>query len=345
MTQTGLTSKTVITVVAGMTVIVAFFLFWKSFPQNSQIEDVASPAPRESSFEYYGWFAVDYSTPTEDLKRIRAYTNTGFAVVPLQAKILKGLGFKHIVYMTAFTDQAVLDQLETGMSTPIPVSYEVKLYATGIPGYREKYFALYRTKLEELRRSLEETGSLDAIDLFYLADEPAIQRNIYPDQEFLDRTVVEFKRVFGDKKTTMVFAQYPEPRDPRAVWAGPHFAPPPALDIVGTDPYMDFKKVSCDTESIRSWLYERNPATNIHWAKQFGKPIIVIGDAQIRDGKELDFCYSKATFDILKADKDVAGLIWYQYDKSYKEASDFGELSGAANDPEFVRMIENLGRK
>ena len=50
------------------------------------------------------------------------------------------------------------------------------------------------------------------------------------------------------------------------------------------------------------------------------------------------------TFDILKSDKDVEGLIWYQYDKSYKEASDSGELSGAANDPEFVRMIENLGK-
>src|SRR3990167_713562 len=28
----------IFTVVAGLTVIVAFFLFWKSFPQNSQIE-------------------------------------------------------------------------------------------------------------------------------------------------------------------------------------------------------------------------------------------------------------------------------------------------------------------
>src|SRR3989344_3898026 len=269
MDKTILTKKTLI--IAGLAVIAVLFMFWKGNPSSPRAEDAAPLAPRESSFEYYGWFAVDYSEPTEDMKRIRTYTNSGFAAQPLQAKILKELGFKHIVYATAFTDQAVLDQLEAGMSTPIPVSYEVKLYATGIPGYREKYFTLYRTKLEELRRSLEETGSLDAIDLFYLADEPAIQRNIYPDQEFLDRTVVEFKRVFGDKKTTMVFAQYPEPRDPRAVWAGPHFAPPPALDIVGTDPYMDFKKVSCDTESIRSWLYERKPATNIHWAKQFGK--------------------------------------------------------------------------
>lgn len=325
--------------------IIFIFMSWKGDSTSPRAEDTPPLAPRESIFEYYGWFLVDYSEPTPALQRIRTYTNTAFAAVPLQAKILTELGFKHIVYSLAFTDGAVLDQLEKEMSTPIPELYGVKLYATGIPNYREKYFAIYRIKLEELKRSLEEDGVLDAIDVFYLADEPAIRRTIYPDQEFLDRLVAEFKRVFKDKKTTMVFAQYPEPRDPRAVWAGPHFAVPPALDIVGVDPYINPKKVSCDTESIRSWLYEKNPATNINWAKQFKKPIIVIGDAQIRDGKALDFCYPQATFDILKADKDVAGLIWYQYDKSYKETSDFGELSGGANNPEFVGMIENLGRK
>lgn len=325
--------------------ILFIFMSWKGNSTGPRAEDAPPLAPRESSFEFYGWFAVDYSESTESLKRIRTYTNTGFATVPFQVKILKNLGFEHIVYSLAFTDHAVLDQLEEEMSTPIPELYGIKLYTTGIPNYREKFFALYRTKLEELKRSLEEAGSLDAIDLFYLADEPAIYRNIYLDQEFLDQIATEFKRVFRDKKTTMVFAQYPEPRDPRAVWAGPHLAPPAVLDIVGVDPYIDPKKVSCDTESIRSWLYERNPATSINWAKQFGKSIIVVGDAQIRDGKALDFCYPQATFDILKIDKDVVGIIWYQYDKSYKEASDFGELSGAANDPGFVHMIENIGRK
>ena len=72
----------------------------------------------------------------------------------------------------------------------------------------------------------------------------------------------------------------------------------------------------------------------------------MIGDAQIRDGKAINFCYPQATFDILKEDKSVVGLIWYQYDISYKESSpDFGELSGAANVPEFVKFIEQLGKK
>ena len=332
----------ILLMVLGYVLLISFQNCSQSRPQK--VEDIAPMALHGPSFEYYGWFAVDYLEPTEEMKRIRTYTNTGFAAFPAQVKILKELGFKHIVYATSFTDQAVLDQLEAETNAPIPVTYGVKLYSTGVSNYREKYFEIYKTKMEELKRSLAETGTLDVVDLFYLADEPALNRHIYPDQEFLDQIVVEFKRVFKDKKTTMVFAQYPEPRDPRAVWAGPHFMPPPALNIVGVDPYIDLNKVSCDIESIRSWLYVRNPVTNIDWAKQFEKPILVIGDAQLRDGRALDFCYPKVTFDILKSDKDVEGLIWYQYDKSYKEASDSGELSGAANDPEFVRMIENLGK-
>lgn len=310
-----------------------------------RLEDVESPAPRNSNFEYYGWFLVDYSSPTADLIRVRAYTNTGFAVSPPQAQILRDLGFKHIVYVTASTDQAILDQLEAELRAPIPLTNNTKLYATGIPNYREKYFSLYRIKLVELKESL--TSSLEAIDVFYLADEPALNRHVYPDQAFLDQKVTEFEHVFGDKKTMMVFAQYPEPRDPLVVWAGEHFAPPPALDIVGVDPYIfwNSEEIACDTNSIRRWLYETNPYSNINWAKQYRKPLIVIGDAQILDGKALDSCYPQATFDILKADRDVTGLIWYQYDKSYNEVSGWGAISGAANAPEFVRVIENLGKK
>lgn len=317
------------------------FIFGGNRLFTSNVEDTEPLAPHETEFEYYGWFAVDYVTPTSALKRIRTYTNTAFATTPLQANILKELHFEHIIYATAFNNQAVLDRLEEEERTPLPESYGVKLYAKGIPNYQEKFFALYRTELAELKESLG--GSMDAIDLFYLADEPALNRNVYPDQAFLDRMVTEFKGMFPGKKTTMVFAQYPEPRDPRAVWAGPHFEPPGALDIVSVDPYIDLAKVDCDVENIRKWLYQGGQNSNIDWATRFGKPIVVIGDAQIRDGKALDSCYPQATFDILKTDKNVVGLIWYQYDKSYKEASDFGELSGAANNPAFVHMIENLG--
>ena len=338
-------SKNFLIIVGVLVLIAAIVIAWKGISTISTAEDAPPLAVREPNFEYYGWFAVDYTEPTKAMERMRTYTNTAFATIPLQVKILKRLGFKHIVYATVFTHQAIIDQLEKEMSTPIPELYGVKLYATGIPNYRERYFALYRIKLEDLKRSLEETGALEAIDVFYLADEPAIARTIYPDQAFLDQMVLEFKGVFKDKKTMMVFAQYPEPRDPRAIWAGAHFAVPPALDIVAVDPYIDPKKVNCDTENIRRWLYTGALASNIEWAKQFNKPIIVVGDAQLRDGKPLNFCYPRATFDILKEDKDVAGLIWYQYDSSYEEASDFGELSGAANDPKLVGLIESLGTK
>ncbi len=337
-------SKNTIILVATVVVVAIVVIAWNGVPTTRTVNQPALTM-REPNFEYYGWFAVDYSKPTDDLKRMRNYTNTAFATTPQQAEILKQLGYPHIVYALAFTHQAILDQLEQEMNSPIPELYGIKLYATGIPNYRQKYFALYQIKLEELKRSLDEVGVLENIDAFYLADEPAIRRTYYPDQAFLDQLVVDFKQVFKDKKTIMVFAEYVEPRDPRAIWAGAHFMAPPALDIVGVDPYIDPKKVNCDTENIRKWLYSGAQASNIDWAKQFNKPIMVIGDAQIRDGKALDFCYPQATFDILKEDKNVVGLIWYQYDFSYREDSDFGQLSGAANVPEFVRFVEQLGTK
>ncbi|MBI5723462.1 MAG: hypothetical protein HZA50_05850 [Planctomycetes bacterium] len=379
MDQTVFTKKTALIVIVALAVMAVFFVFWKAyspirdsplkmapplttyasggektqrrFQRADKVDDAAPLMPCGTNFEYYGWFAVHYTEPTPELKRIRQYTNTAFAVIPLQAKVLKELGFKHVVYSISFITQEIIDQLieEAGGSIPEftvkdPKSGKeypsgVKDYAKGIPGFREKFFALYRPKLDTLKRSLEEIGALNVVDVFYLADEPALNRNIYLDQEFLDQIVAKFKQVFLGKKTVMVFSQNPGDPFPGT---GKHLAAPPALDIVGVDPYFDPKKVSCDTESVRSWLYEKDPYTNINWAKQFKKPIIVIGDAQLRNGKAIGRFYPKATFDILKADKDVVGLIWYQYDKSYKEASDSGELSGAANDPELVRLIESM---
>lgn len=347
MNQTVIRAK-MIFIVGALVIVATVFILWRGYFSSPRVEiaDTTPLTSREANFEYYGWFAVDYIEPTSALKRIRAYTNTAFAWRPLQTDVLKELSFPHIIYV--FNPEEVVYQLAEDKKGNIPefmIEYAgqeyksgVKDYAGGISGYREKFFGLYRTKLEELKHSLEETSSLGIVDVFYLADEPALHRNIYLDQEFLDQIVAEFKQAFPDKKASMVFAQNPDPVGNPFPGTGKHLAPPPLLDIIIVDPYVDLLKVDCGRENIRGWLYEDNPYSNIAWAKQYGKPIIVAGDAQLRKGKPIDSCYAKVTFEILEKDPAIRGLIWFTYDKSYKEE----ELSGAANNPKFVHMIENL---
>jgi hypothetical protein len=88
-------------------------------------------------------------------------------------------------------------------------------------------------------------------------------------------------------------------------------------------------------------LYSENSLSNINWAKQFDKPIIVVGDAEIKAGHSPKDCYITETYHILKDDSSIAGLIWFIYDKQYNEG---GYFTGAANDPALVELIENLGR-
>jgi len=255
---------------------------------------------------------------TEDLEKIHAYTNTAFAVSPEQVSLLSEIGFSRIVFILNTT--SLIEQ-----------------NSSQDPLYREKFFDAYRLYLQQLRVSLTEAGVLSSIDIFYLADEPALHRSIYLDQQFLEQITEEFKKVFPEKKAAMVFAQNPNPTSVSPE-RGLHFAPPEALDIVIVDPYIDPEKVLCTEESVRDWVYEKNPASTIGWAKQYRKTIIVAGDAQLRNGKPIHACYQKFIFEILKKDKEVSGLVWFAYDKSYQEEF----LSGAANDPEFVRYIESF---
>ncbi len=117
------------------------------------------------------------------------------------------------------------------------------------------------------------------------------------------------------------------------------------LHIVMVDPYIDPQQTDCETENIRQWLYQDASASDINWASQFNKPIVVIGDAQVRDGVPLDSCYPQATFDILKSDTTIRDLVWYRFDKSYNEETSAGTISGAANSPVFVQIIESLYEK
>ncbi len=338
--------KIAVFIIIGVAILGASTFFLREV-NKADIKNAPLLTSSKIVFEYYGWFSVDYNNVTPALERLRTYTNTGFVYIPDQVSVLKELNFEHIIYVYNIEETVVeLVNNENAKVSNFVILHEGKEYDSGIAnyeagitGFREKFFDLYRTNLVELKNALEKEGVLGSIDIFYLADEPALHRNIYLDQEFLDQIPVEFKKVFPDKQSVMVFAQNPDPIKEPFPGTGLHLIPPPALDIISIDPYIIPEEVSCEKNSVRNWLYDKNPYTNISWAKQYGKPIIVVGDAQLRDGKPIDLCYHRATYEILKSDTDISGLIWFAYDESYEE----GGLSGAANNSEFVHELERLG--
>jgi len=77
----------------------------------------------------------------------------------------------------------------------------------------------------QLKDSLIAAGVYDQIDVYYIADEPALHRNVYRDQDFLDQYVDEFHNVFQGKKSAITFA---ENKDPENLYpgTGPHYNPP-----------------------------------------------------------------------------------------------------------------------
>ncbi|MBI5296256.1 MAG: hypothetical protein HY869_12345 [Chloroflexi bacterium] len=297
-------------------------------------------APVEPPFTYYGWIYVGYTAESADLARIRTYTNTGFAVLPVQVQILEGRGFENIIFL--FNESAILDLLWKNEGRQLPGVDGALWYDQEIPEYRNKFFQAYRQYMQGLKDELLTAGVYNQVDIFYLADEPAMHRNIYLDQDFLDRYVAEFKQVFPDKLGAITFAQAWEP----TTAAGSHYDPPAQLDLVILDPYffaveLGLDEVSCDRDEIREWLYQGNSVSSIGWAKQFGKPILVAGDAQLKDGQPPKDCYLTEMYALLQEDPDIAGLLWFIYDKEYDEG---GYIRGGGNDPHLVELIENLGR-
>lgn len=317
---------------------------------------VFSPAIRKSAtplppsiappFEYYGWVYVGYTENTHDLQRMLTYTNTAFAIAPEQAKILAPLGFKHIIFM--LNESTILERLAQNANLTLPQASQTAIfYQDLLPDFREKFFTAYRDYLQQLKNELLEADVYDAIDVFYIADEPALHRNIYLDQEFLNQYADEFKQAFPDKKSTMSFAQMTDPAASQSrPESGPHLNPPLGLDIITVDPYFPDpifeQSLSCDMEIIKNWLYAGNPLSNIDWAKQFDKTILVVGDAQIRAWQSPKDCYVTATYQLLQEDPQIAGLVWFIYDKEYNEMH---YITGAANNPRLVELIENLGQK
>lgn len=304
----------------------------------------APVAPISHPFDYYGWVYIFYDEAHNDLATISSYTNTAFAVSPEQVKILAPFGFEHIIYM--LNEQAVLEIMYTNEGQSMPDDGSA-FHEQIIPDYREKFFEDYRQYLAQTKDLLISADVYTQIDLFYIADEPAFHRNVYIDQDFLNQYVDEFKTVFTEKKSAIAFSASDDPQVISArPESGPHFDPPPSLDVVIVDPYFyDFAgkvDVPCDQAAIQKWLYQDNPLSNINWAKQFDKPIIVVGDAEIRGGQSAKDCHITETYALLKDDPAIAGLVWFIYDKEYDEAN---YIRGAANDPHLVEVIKNLGRK
>ncbi|MEK6751319.1 MAG: hypothetical protein AABZ00_03555 [Chloroflexota bacterium] len=304
----------------------------------------ATVYPVSHPFDYYGWVYVFYDETHNDLARISSYTNTAFATSPEQVKILAPFGFKHIVYM--LNEQATLEIMYANEGQSMPDDGSA-FHEQIIPDYREKFFEAYRQYLSQTKDLLISADVYSQIDLFYIADEPAFHRNVYVDQDFLNQYADEFKAVFTEKQSAIAFAATDDPQVVSArPQSGPHFDPPPSLDVVIVDPYFyNFSgevDVSCERAAIQKWLYQDNPLSNINWAKQFDKPIIVVGDAEIRGGQSAKDCHITETYALLKDDPAIAGLAWFIYDKEYDEG---GYIRGAANDPHLVEVIENLGRK
>jgi hypothetical protein len=192
------------------------------------------------------------------------------------------------------------------------------------------FWTAYVGYLDHWKAALTKAGVYHRIQLYKIADEPAVHPEIFVDQAFLDRYVAEFEARFVGKKSIISFAgtmQHPLDR----------ILPPKALDIILMDPYFlaAGDTTPCDDEQIRQFLYEDSPHSPVGWALKFNKPIIVAGDAMLRETTPPRTCYVTGTLNALADDPRVAGLVWFVYDRSFVE----GPLRGAANAPAFVERV------
>jgi hypothetical protein len=298
-----------------------------------------------TAFEYYGWFYAQYglTSAPNDLAKVAPYSNTGFAIAPQQGALLKPYAFPHNFFL--FNQSAILDIVyqNAGKSMPAPNQYGVVWHANYIPDFRNKFFAAYRQYMSDLKNTLTANGTYNTFDIFYLVDEPALHRNVFLDQAFLNQYVADFKTYFPGKKGAIPFAQ--DTSAGAANYArGLHYNPPSTLDVVIVEPYFTVSSpgqptVACTTASIQNWLYQGNAESNVNWAKQFGKPVIVTGDGRLQGGLPLPDCYITTTYNVLKADAAIKGLVWWIYDKDYVE----GQITGGGNSSHLVNLIASLG--
>ena len=298
------------------------------------IPNATTPPITGSGLAHYGFVYFGFNSANNDLDKLSAYTSTIVLNTHDEASLARAHGFKDIVLGETFeTDVLPALMAEEGITAYATSTYDFRT----IPNYETKALSLWRQKLQAARADLASRGLLGSIGEMYISDEPALHRNYIPDQAFLDSIASIFKEVFPDTKSTMAFA---EDRSASAdSFRGPHLNPPPALDFVTVDPYFwNNTTVSCSKAAIQEYLYQTNPNSTIDWALQFGKPVWVAGDAMLRNGADPLPCYVQDTYDILKADKRISGLVWFIYNKDFGE----GSLVGAANSPTLISEIRGL---
>ncbi|NJN47533.1 MAG: hypothetical protein HC808_14845 [Candidatus Competibacteraceae bacterium] len=99
----------------------------------------------------------------------------------------------------------------------------------------------------------------------------------------------------------------------------------------------------CDSVALRQYLYTDYPNSNLDWGLQWGKPVIVAGDAMIRRDQPPRFCYIEQVFDIVSEDERLQGILWFIYDENWSIAE--GALRGSKHSPSFVESVKALTEK
>lgn len=294
---------------------VRLFRLWNASSRDHGYSTRASSAPGYAAepweqiwvydnFGYYGFFYTDYTASNHDLAQLRQWTNTGFASSMAQLEVLLAFGFERVIY--SFDPYAVLPRVGVD---------------PGSPEFRARYFAALREALGGLRQALAGRGYLGRVTDFYIADEPALHRDLFKDQAFLDRYADEFKGAFPAQRLWAAFAQ--------VLPSQPHLNPPPRLDGVVVDPYFWDQGLAVD--AVSKYLYEAHPNSALNWAKQFDKPIIVAGHAMYPVRNDL----VEREYQVLRNDPAVIGLVWFIYDKTFVSG-------GAGQHPALVDFIRGL---
>ncbi|MEE4378885.1 MAG: hypothetical protein V2J55_15440 [Candidatus Competibacteraceae bacterium] len=271
--------------------------------------------------DLYGWYSEDYSTENNDLAELVSYTNTMLASTIEQAKLAVDADFPNVIYR--YEHYQITDRMET-----IPVDPDE---------FRNSYFLAYQQFLWELKDALVAQGIYDQVDYFFILDEPALRRDVILDQAFLERYVLEFDQVFPDKYSMIAFSEDPDSTDPKR---GAHMSPPSTVDYLIMVPYFWNNDMPCDSAALRQYLYTDYPNSNLDWGLQWGKPVIVAGDAMIRRDEPPRFCYIDEVFALVSEDERIQGILWFIYDERWSIAE--GRLKGSKQSPSFVAAVKAL---
>ncbi|MFA5132329.1 MAG: peptidoglycan-binding protein [Candidatus Paceibacterota bacterium] len=304
---------------------------------QTQVIPQSSPVSTPSAMpDLYGYYYLDYNASRNDLNSLASYTNFGSAQSVEQVPLLVSKGFKNIMYVALISDslQKLLASEGINANGGVGSTYDFRT----IPNYESKMLAVYKEDLMALKNKLAANGTLGNVTVFFTVDEPALHRNYIPNQAFLENVEKTFKTVFPDKKSTMAFAEDPA-SSASFPFRGAHMNPPTTLDVVTVDPYFFGKNtIGCSQSEIKKFLYTDNPNSTIGWAKQFGKPVYVAADAMIINGSALPECYYKETYNIVKGDSQIKGLIWFMYDSSFGD----DVSKGTSVNPSLINLIKGF---